>query len=251
MTLEDLLNGIDGFPDWSHADKIRFFAWFIHSKEEKDRFSPTDIRACYDSLSLEQPSNVNSYIDKMFARRPREVLRDGQGYALEKRLRDELEKKYGSRPATTQVDRLLLDLPSKIPDLAERIFLEETILCFRCKAYRATIVMAWNLAFDHLCNHIFSEARRIDAFNLQLPKSFPKARIGAVAAKDDFGELKESEVLQVARSANLISSDLNVVLKEKLAKRNTAAHPSSIAIAPHTAEEYVIDLINNAVLKLT
>lgn len=251
MTLEDLVNGIDGFPGWSHADKIRFFAWFLHSKKEKERFSPTDIRVCYDGLSLEQPRNVNSYFDKMCARRPREVLRDSQGYALEKRLRDELEKKHGSRPATIQADRLLLDLPSKIPDLAERIFLEETILCFRCKAFRATIVMAWNLAFDHLCNYLFSDVRRIEAFNQQLPKSFPRARIGVVASKDDFGELKESEVLQVARSANLISNDLNVVLKEKLGKRNTAAHPSSIDIAPHTAEEYVIDLINNAVLKLT
>lgn len=250
MKLDDLVNGIDGFLDWSHADKIRFFAWFIHSKNGKERFSPANLRTCYTLLTLEQPSDVNSYLDRMLNRKPREVLRDRQGYALEKRLRDELERRYGSRPATIQADKLLLDLPSQIPDLAERIFLEETILCFRCKAFRATVVMAWNLAFDHLCNYIYGEATRLDAFNLQLPKSFPKARIKAIASKDDFGELKESEVLQVLRSANLISNDLNVLFKEKLGKRNTAAHPSNIDIAPHTAEEYVIDLINNAVLKL-
>ncbi len=63
-------------------------------------------------------------------------------------------------------------------------------------------------------------------------------------------ELKESEVLQVCRSANIITNDLFKIFKEKLDKRNTAAHPSSVEIAPHTAEEYVIDLVTNAVLKL-
>jgi hypothetical protein len=56
--------------------------------------------------------------------------------------------------------------------------------------------------------------------------------------------------LQVCRSANIITNDLLKILREKLDKRNTAAHPSTVEIAPHTAEEYIIDLITNAVLKL-
>jgi hypothetical protein len=38
--------------------------------------------------------------------------------------------------------------------------------------------------------------------------------------------------------------------REKLDKRNTAAHPSTVEIASHTAEEYIIDLVTNGVLKL-
>jgi len=62
--------------------------------------------------------------------------------------------------------------------------------------------------------------------------------------------LKESEVLQVCRSATLISNDLSKIFRAKLDKRNTAAHPSTVEIAPHTTEEYIIDLITNGVLKL-
>jgi hypothetical protein len=249
MDLEDFVNGIPGFTDLSDADKIRFFAWFLHSKEGKGRFSPANIRACYDSLSLKRPSDINPYLGSMLRRKPSELIRDRQGYALEKRVRDQLEQKYGQRMATIQADKLLTELPSKISDLAEQAFLDEAIRCFRCKAFRAAMVMTWNLVYDHLCNYILISPERLKNFNTQLPKIFPKARIPRITNRDDFTELKESEVLQVCRSSNLITSDLFKILKEKLDKRNTAAHPSTVKISPHTAEEYIIDLISNAILK--
>lgn len=250
MRLEDVTNTIQNFANFSHAEKIRFFAWYTHTMLGKDRFSPSDIRSCYENLTLEQPKNVTPYLIEMFNRKPRVVLRDGRGYALERRVRDQLSEKYGQRQATVLADRLLQELPLKLPALAERVFLEETVKCFRSGAFRATIVMAWNLAYDHFCKYLFKEPTRLKIFNDQLPKSFPRAQISHVEKIDDFGELKESAVIQTARSANLISNDLFKVLKEKLDKRNSAAHPSSIDIAPHTAEEFVIDLVNNAVLKL-
>lgn len=250
MTLQELVDSIEGFAEWSHPDKIRFFAWFLHSQKGLDRFTPADIRQCYETLSMEKPLDVNPYLSKMLDRSPREVLRDSRGYTLEKRVRDKLEQAYGQRPVTIQVGQLLADLPAKIPDIAERVFLDETIRCFRCQAFRATIVMAWNLAYDHLLEFVIRDPSRLSAFNAQLPKTCPKARISAVSVKDDFAELKESDVLQVIRSANIIGNGLHHLLKEKLNKRNTAAHPSSVEISPHTAEEYVIDLITNAILKL-
>lgn len=251
MTVQELVKDIPNFSEWSHADKIKLFAWFIHSQLEKDRFAPADIRSCYGVLSMDQPRDINPYLSHMLNRKPREVLRDKQGYALEKRVRDQHEDKYGKRLATILVDKLLLDLPAKIPNMAERIYLDETIKCFRCGAFRATIIMAWNLAFDHFCHYIFGDAGRLRAFNEQLPKSFPKEKIHKVSLLADFEELKESQILQVSRSAVVISNDLFKILKEKLDKRNSAAHPSTIEIGPHTAEEYVIDLITNGVLKLT
>jgi hypothetical protein len=249
--LEEFVSGISGFPSWKDADKIRFFCWFIHSKQGRERFSPADIRKCYDVLSLQKPTDVNPYLAQMLTRKPKEVLRDSRGYALEKRLKDSFEAKYGQREATAKADKLLLELSAKIPDLAERSFLNEAVICFRYKAFRAAIVMTWNLGYDHLCGYILNEAGRLSDFNAQLPRSFQRARIAVVNKRDDFGELKESEVLQVCRSANIITSDVFKILKEKLDKRNTAAHPSIVVIAPHTAEEYIIDLITNVVLKLT
>jgi hypothetical protein len=248
--LEEFVSGIPGFPSWKDADKIRFFCWFIHSKQGRERFSPADIRKCYDALSLQKPTDVNPYLAQMLTRKPKEVLRDSRGYALEKRLKDSLEAKYGQREATAKADKLLLGLSSKMPNLAERSFLDEAIVCFRHRAFRAAIVMTWNLAYDHLCEYVLIDKQRTADFNTQLPKSFKAARISSVNKRDDFAELKESEVLQVCRSANIITNDLFKVLKEKLDKRNTAAHPSTVVIVPHTAEEYIIDLVTNVVLKL-
>ena len=249
--LEEFVSGIPGFPSWKDADKIRFFCWFIHSKQGRERLSPADIRKCYDDLSLQKPTDVNPYLAQMLTRKPKEVLRDNRGYALEKRLKDSLEAKYGQREATAKADKLLLELPTKLPNIPERSFLNEAIICFRYKAFRAAIVMTWNLAYDHLCGYVLNNSTRLANFNTQLPKSFKGARISAINKRDDFSELKESEVLQVCRSSNIITNDIFKVLKEKLDKRNTAAHPSTIVIAPHTAEEYIIDLVTNVVMKLT
>jgi len=48
-------------------------------------------------------------------------------------------------------------LPTKIQTTAERGYLEEALICFRNKAFRAAVVMCWNLAFDHLCEFVLKE----------------------------------------------------------------------------------------------
>lgn len=248
MLLEDIVKSISGFCTWKHSDKIKFFAWFIHSQVGRDRFTASDIRSCYDGLSLERPSDVNPFLTAMLSRKPKEVLRDTRGYVLETRIREPLEARYGQRAATIQVDQLLAELPTRIPNLVERDFLKEALICFRHKAFRAAIVMTWNLAYDHLCEHVLT--KKLAEFNGQLPKTYPRADISVIATKEDFSELKESQVMQVCRSANITSKDVHKVLKEKLDRRNTYAHPSTITLAPQTAEEYIIDLVNNGVLML-
>ena len=250
MNLEQIVNDIPGFSSWSHADTISFFAWYLHSKNNRERFMPADIKACYAELGMHEPSAIQPFLAAMEKRKPKAVLRDSRGYALEKRVKDSLEAKYGQRDATAKADKLLLELSAKMPNLAERSFLDEAVICFRYKAFRAAIVMTWNLAYDHLCEYVLNDATRLAAFNAQLPRSFRAARISAVNRRDDFAELKESEVLQVCRSSNIITNDVFKILKEKLDKRNSAAHPSTVVIAPHTTEEYIIDLVTNVVLKL-
>ena len=252
MQLEELVNGISGFSGWKDADKIRFFAWFSHSKKNRERFSSKDIKDCYVELGLNQPSSIPPFLTAMEKRKPKEVLHNSQGYVLEKRVRDDLENRYGQRPASIQVDKLLADLPSKVPNLVERTFLDETIICYKSKAFRAAIVMAWNLAFDHLCHFVLK--KHLTKFNNQYPIRFPKqhakAKMKIVANRDDFSELSEADVVDICRSANIVSVSLHKILKEKLDKRNIYAHPSGIVVSPQTAEEVIIDLVNNVVLKL-
>lgn len=248
MGLDEFARGLNNFSSWSHADKIELFAWYLHTHRQTADFTATDIKQCYEELHLALPSSIGPFINAMEKRKPKEVLRTGAGYRLERRVRDALDIKYGQRQAAIQVDKLLSDLPDRLPDLQEKEYLAETLICFRNQAYRAAVGMCWNLAFDHLCQ--FALRKHLAEFNAQLPKSFPKADILHVLTRDHFGELKESQVLQICKSANIISASLHKVLKEKLDRRNIAAHPSGIKISQLTAEDFITDLITNVVIKL-
>lgn len=246
MDLQRLVDSIPGFAAWSHADRIRLFAWFLHTYRPKPYFHEADIRTLYDDLNLGRPSNITSYLKSMVNSQAREMLRSKEGYRLGKEVRDAFDAKYGQRQRTVQVTTLLSDLQTRVPDLAGREYLDEALVCFQNGAFRAAIVMTWNLGYDHLCQYILK--RKLREFNSQLPKSFPRADILAVGKRDDFSELKESQVLQVCRSANITSSGVHKLLKEKLDRRNVAAHPSGVIVAAPTAEEFIIDLVTNVVL---
>jgi hypothetical protein len=227
MSLFNLVESVPNFVNWSHADKIKFFAWHLHHNCNKERFHPVDIRSCYEELHLQQPSNISSFFTSFSGKRRKELLKDRAGYFLPKPIRDELTEKYGRRPSSIQIDQLLNDLPAKITNISERVFLEEALLCLRAGAYQ-----------------------HLSSFNTQLPITYPKARIKTIKTKDDFENLKESEVLQVCRSANILSGSVKKILDEKLGRRNTSAHPSNVAITLLQAEDFISDLINNVVLKL-
>ncbi len=150
-----------------------------------------------------------------------------------------------------QVSKLLTDLVGKVPDLAEQTFLAEAIKCYRVEAYRSCIVMTWNLAYNHLIEWILKDANRLARFNAAISKRYPKKTNVAVAAYDDFSEeLKESETIEVCNTAGLLHGNVIRILREKLGKRNTAAHPSSIVVVQSQADDVVTDLVNNVVLVL-
>ena len=253
MILADFVGGVPGFPTWSHADKIRFFAWFVHYHGKGDRFTSRDIGKCYDELNMGRPSSISPFLAQMEKKKPKELLRNSAGFYLEHSLREKMTEKYGQRKITVQVTKMLLDLPAQVPDIAEREFLGEALICYRYGAFRAAIVMTWNLAFDHLLNFVLKH--HLADFNKQWPISFTKqhqkARISAISSRDDFSELKESETLTICKSAAIITPDIFKILEEKLGKRNTAAHPSTVGVSQIQAEGVIDDLVNNVVLKLT
>ncbi len=252
MSLSDVVAGGPSFSKWSHADRIRFLAWFLHYHQKRERFSSGDIGKCYEELSMAQPSSISPFLAGMEKKKPKQLLRDKGGYYLEHSLWEKMTAKYGQRKITVQVTKMLMDLPAKVPDVDEREFLDEALICYRNGAFRAAIVMTWNLAFDHLLNFILKH--HLARFNTQWPISYAKqhakARVSAISSRDDFGELKESEILTVCKSATIITADLHKILDEKLGKRNTAAHPSTIGVSQIQAEGVIDDLVNNVVLKL-
>ena len=170
--LNDLVSSISAFSGWKHPDKIKLFAWFIHTKLSKDRFASSDIARCYESISVQKPSSIHPFLTGLEARKPKQVLRDGRGFYLERSVREALDVKYGQRPVAIHIEKTLLELPVQVPDLAEREFLDEALRCYKAGAFRAAIVMCWNLAYDHLLTYILKH--KLSEFNCQWPASFQK-----------------------------------------------------------------------------
>jgi hypothetical protein len=71
----------------------------------------------------------------------------------------------------------------------------------------------------------------------------------SVHTKDDFGELKESQFIEICKSAGIISNDVRKILDAKLGIRNSFAHPSNIKLPKSKALEFIEDLIENVILK--
>ncbi len=61
--------------------------------------------------------------------------------------------------------------------------------------------------------------------------------------------MQESVVIEVARSAGIISKDVRKILDEKLGIRNTCAHPSDVEIHDTKVINVVEDLVDNVILK--
>ncbi|HVV82091.1 MAG TPA: hypothetical protein VHE35_03385 [Kofleriaceae bacterium] len=244
-TLDDYVRRIPGFTDLGHTDKIRFFAWYVHDVEGKEFFEQADITACFKKLGMERPGSLGSYMASLASRTPPEVLRGRKGYQLEHRARQRLSDSYSARPATVEVHKVLGELPMKLSNPVEQAFLEETLLCFKVGAFRAAVVMCWNLTYEHMCDYVL--ASRLADFNTKLRLAFPRAR--PIAGRDDFAELKESQMLEVCRGAGITTPSVNRLLGEKLARRNAAAHPSGVVVTQVSAEEMILDLVTNVVLK--
>jgi hypothetical protein len=246
-------DGISGFSSWGHAEKIRFFAWFQHAINNKPTFTTSDITACYDVFAFGRP-NISQFLKDMAERKPAVLLRRGTGFILEGRRRAEFDSKYlPARDGTVKVDKLLANLPGKVPDAAERDFLSEALVCFRNKAFRAAIVMTWNLTFFHLCHYILKH--KLADFNTEYPTRFPgihkKAKAPVISSYNDFSsDLRESEVIEICRSANIITKEQFNALDRQIGRRNSAAHPSTTVITYIQAEEFIHDLIENVVLTI-
>lgn len=254
MELRDFVRQVKGFDNLTHPEKVKHFAWWLHTHGNRDRFDVAAIRKCYSELGMQPAPNPAQELARLEAKRPRVLLKDAQGYRLEKSVRDGLDAKYGEHHTSVVVSQTLRNLPGKITNQAEKLFLSEALTCYRNQAFRSAVVMTWNLAYDHLLNWILADAKRLTAFNAAITKRYPQDRRKAgmvIASRIDFEDLKESEAVEIAAKAALFSDNAKKILLEKLTKRNMAAHPSLVTITIHQADDVITDLVNNVVLALT
>ena len=66
----------------------------------------------------------------------------------------------------------------------------------------------------------------------------------------DLADLKEFEAIETFQHTKLLSKNTCDILREKLKRRNAAAHPSAIKVTQAQADDVVTDLVNNVILPL-
>jgi hypothetical protein len=248
--LQDFIIGVAGFADMNHADKIRLFAWLQHFLFKKDRFNTGNINWCFDTLSYQAP-NISQYLKNM--ENAGELLKDAVGYRCEGKFMARYTELYSVHDITLNVRQLVKDLESVIPDLGEKDIFREALICLRHDAGRAAVVMVWNIAYYHLCQYVLKH--KLSEFDNRIPVRYPRAwkttDLPIITKYEDFGDkMSEREVIEVANSASIITGDIHKVYVEKLGKRNSAAHPSTIHVTQVQAEGFIDDLIRNTVLLL-
>ena len=206
------------------------------------------MRRCFNDAGIDPP-DMSVYLSRMAAKKPPQLIKEKGGYRLASSTRRALDVRLGGDPTIVVVSKALADLPAYISNLAEREFLVEALNCYKVKAYRAAIIMTWNLTYAHLVGWIINDPQRLASINVGIATKYPKKNI-VIKKYEDVDELKESEFIEAARVATLLGKNLTQILREKLGRRNMAAHPSQVAFTQHSADEMITDLITNVILKL-
>ncbi len=249
--LEAFLIQIPDLENQTPANLIDYFVCFLNVFADFDEVRPRDVSECFDHARIKRYSNIPDYLSRNSKQKRGEkpkLIKTKKGYILERSYQLELKKTLHSGPAKIETSLLLRTLLTKLQDKKEQNFLQEAIDCYEIDARRAAIVMVWILTIYHLQEYIFRD--ELSSFNMVLSKSTDKRiKISKITKADDFSEIPESKIIEFARSANIISRDVRKILDIKLGIRNTSAHPSAVKISEVKATDFIIDLVDNVILK--
>ena len=250
MLLAELNQAIPDLGDKSHYDKIKIFGWWLHVHRSKPSFTGADIGDCYNRLHFSRPTSFGAYLQQLVTKR--ELLPAGTAkYKLENKVREKLNSTHGQSETTIAVTNLLVSLAATIPDMAERDYYKEALICYKHGSTRAAVVMTWNIAYSHLCDYVL--AKKLPDFNTQWQTAHPgrhKKKVLKIVNFDDFNEyLKEFDVLELCRDAKIITKNIFNDMDSGLKKRNAAAHPNSVVINQLQADAFIQDMIVNVVQK--
>ena len=248
INASDFAGSVPGFYRNTAVDQLLALAWFVEARQQRASFDSRYMRQCFKEAGVDAP-DMSVYLPRLAAKKPPQLVKDKGGYRLAGAMRRALDTRLGGDPITVAVAKSLTDLPARLPDLAEREFLTEALNCYHVRAYRASVIMAWNLTYDHLVRWVFADTGRLTSMNAGISTKYPKKTL-ILAKQEDADELKESEFIEAARTGNLVDKNMAQILREKLGRRNMAAHPSRVLITQHSADDMITDLVGNVILKL-
>lgn len=246
MSLEDFFSRFDDVFDWEDKKIIDFISYFYTCNNTSDVVTAGKIDQAMISIDLKKYSRTAAYLSEESKNRKGRYIKQETGYRLQRAVQQEIKRIVENEPRVVAVSEQLNGLVNQVKDSQELSFLHEAINCYKVEAYRASIVMVWALTMDHLLKYVFGQ--KLNDFNLAVSKCRDK-KIKQVVEYEDFGDIKEVKLIELMRSAGIISNDVRKILDMKLGIRNSAAHPSGITFPQPKATEFIGDLIDNVLLK--
>lgn len=251
QNIEVFLTLIPDADNLSSSDIIDYFIFFHTVHLSNASIKPSEITEYFEELGLAPYSNPSTYLLRNAVKKKgvkQKFLKKSVGYSLERTREKEILNSLNTSPGKVETSHLLRDLLAKVGNKNENTFLEEAIKCYEKNCKRAAIVMVWLLTIDHLQKYIYKNERV--AFNIILSKNTDKRiKITSITKYDDFSEIAEGKFIEFSRAAKIISNDIRKILDQKLGTRNTAAHPASVTISDVKATDFIIDLVENVLLK--
>jgi hypothetical protein len=256
VTLEEFLAQVPGHRDFSRKSLILLFAYYLRRHAGSTSFGMQDVRECFAQAALRVPTDLGALLKSLSNGRRAPLLRvTGGDYALSAFGAAEVEAVLPAAPVGTAQLGSFLDvaLPhlrrviGKVTDPQRRDFLAEAIACLGAGARRATVILTWIAALDHMQDYVITH--HLVAFNSALAKRTDKLAKLQISSRDDFSEISEASLIEVCRSAAIITKDVRKILDEKLGFRNSCAHPSSIQIGDSKVVSFIEDLVDNVIAK--
>lgn len=246
MDLEEFFGKFDDFTDWEDKKIIDFISYFYTSDDNLAVITAGKIDESMVGLDLRKYSRTAAYLSEESKNKKGKYVKQKMGYRLQRATQNNIKKIVENEPRVIAVSEQLNDLVNQVRDSQELSFLHEAINCYKVQAYRASIIMVWTLTMDHLLKYVFGQ--KLNDFNSAISKSADK-KIKQIVDFEDFGDIKEVKLIELMRSAGIISNDARKILDTKLGIRNSAAHPSGITFPQPKATEFIGDLIDNILLK--
>lgn len=248
-SLENFLSLIPALSEKTPADLVGYFVYYLTVVNESAHCRPSEIGRCFTDSRITPYSNISAYLVRQSARgKNQKFIKSNDGYVLTRSAQLEIQHSLSTGPARIETSILLRNLLHTVPNLHEREFLQEVINCYEIGARRSAIVMMWILTIDHICNFVLEN--QVQAFNNVLEANTDKrVKIKEILKADDFSEIPEGKLIDFLRQSNIISNDVRKILEVKLGIRNSAAHPSGISLSEVKATDFIIDLVQNVVVK--
>lgn len=246
--LQDFLLTLPKVTELSYRAHILLILHFLRNLGQT-QVSPAELAEEFDLRSgLPKPPYLDDRLRQLSKGKTAPLVAVSKGvYSLSLHGLEEISRYLSSEPSSGYALDHLKKLVGKLTSHAEQDFLSEAAACVACGAKRAAMVMVWLLTVDHLQEYVL--ARKLADFNLALKKRTDSKGL-QIAKKDDFCDIRdEATLIQLLRSAGIITNDVRKILEEKLGFRNTCAHPSTVVIPEAKVTTAIEDLVYNVILK--